>query len=144
LILLDAYALIALALDEPVAAEVDALLRERANDAAATSANLAEVVDFLVRQANWPEADVQLELTLLLQTTLGVVDLTAETALRAGLLRARHYVRRHCDVSLADCVLLTSAGQGDAVATADPAVASVARAEGIGLVALPDSSGRRP
>jgi hypothetical protein len=47
-------------------------------------------------------------------------------------------------VSLGDCFVLATAGPGDAVATADPVVAAVARAEGIGVESLPDSTGRRP
>jgi PIN domain nuclease of toxin-antitoxin system len=144
LILLDAYAVIALALDEPAAAEVERLLRERTNDTAVTSVNLAEIVDVLVRQGGWPETDVGVELAVLMTAAIRVIDLTAETALRAGLLRARHYVRKECDVSLADCILLASAGEGDAIATADPAVAFVARAEGIALHPLRDSLGGTP
>lgn len=65
-------------------------------------------------------------------------------ARRSGSLRARYYHRGECDLSLADCILLASAGDGERIATTDPAVATVARAEGIDVVALPDSSGQRP
>lgn len=143
MILLDAYSLIALARDEPAAAEVDVLLRDTAR-AAITSVNLFEVIDFLVRRADWPEDDVRAGLSLLLVEVLDVLPVGEGAAWRGASLRARHYARDTCEVSLADCVLLASAGEGDAVATSDPSIATVARAEGIDVVALPDTRGRRP
>jgi rRNA-processing protein FCF1 len=65
-------------------------------------------------------------------------------AWRGALLRARHYHRSTSALSLADCVLVASAGPDDSIATADPAVATAARAEGIDVIALPSSSGQRP
>jgi len=65
------------------------------------------------------------------------------TAFKAARLRIEHYRRRERPLSLADCFLLAAASPEDRVATADPSVSEVARAEGIELLALPDSSGRR-
>ena len=67
-----------------------------------------------------------------------------EAAWRAAALRQRYYAKRSSEVSLADCCLIASAQAGDEIATADPALAAVARAETIAVVALPDSGGRRP
>jgi hypothetical protein len=45
---------------------------------------------------------------------------------------------------MADCFLLAAASVDDRIATADSAVAAVARAETIAVVALPDSAGQHP
>jgi hypothetical protein len=47
-------------------------------------------------------------------------------------------------MSLADCFLVASVVDGVSIATADRPVAEIARAEGIEVIALPDSTGRRP
>jgi predicted nucleic acid-binding protein len=60
-------------------------------------------------------------------------------------LRRRHYDRATRELSLADCFLLAAASRLDAsIATSDPGVASAAREESLELIALPDSTGRRP
>ena len=48
------------------------------------------------------------------------------------------------EISLADCFLLAAVGHGDSVVTADGPVARAARAEGMDVIAVPDSRGRRP
>lgn len=64
---------------------------------------------------------------------------------RAGDLRAVHYHRERSAVSLADCLALATAESvGEALATPDPALAAMARAEGIEVIPLPDSRGHRP
>jgi PIN domain nuclease of toxin-antitoxin system len=141
-ILLDAYALHAFVTGEEAAGEVDHLLRENATGIVAT--NLTEVVDGLVRKAGWPDADIVDRLGTVVGPTVEVRPVTDVAGWQAGILRARYYHRSECDLSLADCILLASAGDGERIATADPAVAAVARAEGIDVVALPDSSGQRP
>ena len=143
MILVDSYGLIALARDEPAAAEVEALLRDAAG-AAMPSVNLFEVVDYLVRRAGWPEEDVRVALALLLDEAVRVLAVGAEIAWHGASLRARYYAKTVCEVSLADCILLASAGAGDSIAAADPAIAFVARAEGIEVVRLSDSRGGRP
>jgi predicted nucleic acid-binding protein len=142
-ILLDSYALIAFARDEPAAAEVEALLRDTV-DTAITSVNLFEVVDYLVRRAGWPEEGVRVGLSLLIGETVQVVAVGSDIAWRGASVRAAHYVKGSCEVSLADCILLASAVPGDRIATSDPALAFVARALGIELVPLSDSRGRKP
>jgi PIN domain nuclease of toxin-antitoxin system len=141
-ILLDTYALHAFVAGEEAAAEVEDAIRGGLTEVLST--NLAEVVDGLVRKEGWRGDDVAARLGTVVGSSVKVAPVDETTGWRAGLLRARYYHREECDLSLADCVLLASAGPDDGIATADPAVASVARAEGIELVALPDSSGQRP
>jgi PIN domain nuclease of toxin-antitoxin system len=139
---LDAYAIIAYLRGEGSADEVAALLRERPLLAAA---NAAEVVDQMVRVWGRDGDDVEGDLALLGHAGLRVQGLDAELALAAGRLRAAHYRRRDRAISLADCVAAATAlAVGAPLATADPALAAVVRAEGGTVTALPDSSGRRP
>jgi predicted nucleic acid-binding protein len=141
--ILDAYALVALIVDEPAAEIVDELVRP--GDAAITSVNLGEAVDVSCRVHGLDEAEVVAALEpMLIGGQLTLIAPGATVAWRAAHLRISHYGRRTRPVSMADCFLLAAAGTGDRVATADPAVAEVARAEGIEVVALPDSSGHRP
>jgi PIN domain nuclease of toxin-antitoxin system len=141
-ILLDAYAVLALARDERAADEAEAIIRT--NDVGISAVNLLEVLDRLVRRYGWSPNETSARLGLMIGERLMVVPTDTDIAWRGALLRARHYERNACALSLADCVLLASARRDDAVVTSDPAVAAVARAEGIDVIALPDSSGRRP
>jgi PIN domain nuclease of toxin-antitoxin system len=141
-ILLDAYAVIALALDEGAASEVEEIVRD--DDVAVSAANHFEVTDQLVRLSGWTPNETSERFALLFGGPVVVAPVDGDIAWRGALLRARYYHRETCDLSLADCVLLASAGPDDSIATADTAVASVARAEGIELIALPNSSGQRP
>jgi PIN domain nuclease of toxin-antitoxin system len=142
MIFLDAYAVLALALDEPAADEVAQLIR--GGGAVLTAVNLLETADYIIRRAGIDEAEARAQLSLIVGDPVRIVPVTEEHAWRGARLRARHDDRERCAVSFADCVLLAAPGEDDSVATSDPAVAAVARAEGIGLVALPDTSGRRP
>jgi len=64
-------------------------------------------------------------------------------ALRAGMLRARHYHRKNRAVSLADCVAAeTARSTGSSLASADPHLLDLCRDEGIALIRLPVSSGQ--
>lgn len=141
-VVLDAYALIALALDEPAAGEVEALVRR--GSTAVSAVNLAEAVDVLGRVHDVPAERIRASFELLLGEPVAVLAVDENAAWRAAQLRARHYHRTRSPVSLADCVLLAAARRGDAVATPDAAVAAAARSEGVELIALPDSGGRRP
>lgn len=142
MIVLDAYALVALLGDEPAAPEVDSLLRE--SRASISSVNLAEAIDIACRLHDLEEGDVRAAVEPLLDDRLEVVVADERHAWRAAHLRVLHYDRRRSPLSLADCFLLASATEGDRVATADEPVAEAARAEGFEVVALPDSEGRRP
>ncbi len=143
LTLLDAYPIVAYLVAEPSAEEVQDLLSE--GEATATSLNVAEAVDVACRVYGASERTVLSAFELLIAA--GLLTIAAPgtaTAFKAARLRIGYYRRRVRSLSLADCFLLAAAGHGDRIATADPAVAEVARAEGIDLVSLPDSSGRRP
>ncbi len=137
--ILDAFALVALAREEPAAAEVEALLRR--GDAAITVTNLGEAFDQLHRVDGIPLE----ELTPWIGEAVIVLDVTVALMLRAVDLRARHYQRSRSAVSLADCVALGAATPGtDRLATGDAALANAARNEGLELLSLPASNGQRP
>jgi predicted nucleic acid-binding protein len=141
-VLLDAYALIALFGHEPVASEVQQLIDRQ--EAGMTAANLAEVIDVMNRIYEVPSDEVDLALDALFPHEMTLIPLGETTARAAGSLRAAYYGRRGKPLSLADCFLLAAAGPGDSVATADAHVAEVARLEQIEVVPLPDRAGHRP
>jgi predicted nucleic acid-binding protein len=134
--LLDASALVAFLSGEPAAPQVRRVLADA--DSAVTNVQLAEVVDVLGRRHGvgmdeaWRTVDAI--------TGLAVVVIGIAESCRAGALRARHYHRTRCPVSLADCLLVAAAGPHDRVVTRDKALAEVARAEGLGVLALPSSA----
>lgn len=140
MIVLDAYAVLALLKGEHGSEAVEELLRV---DSAVTLTCLgvAEVVDHLVRVSGVEEDDAVLDLAQLgLDEALPV---TTELATRAGLLRARSYHQRTCAVSMADCVAAEAArATGAALATSDRPLLRVCGGEGIRVLALPDSRGR--
>jgi uncharacterized protein with PIN domain len=140
---LDAYALVAFLGDEPAAADVQQLLHR--GECAISPVNLAEAVDICGR-VHGIEVDETRELIEMLNVAgqLEFLELPAEAPWRAGTLRRMYYKKRTCEVSLADCFLVAAAAQDDTVATADAPVAAVARAEGVAVVALPNSVGERP
>jgi predicted nucleic acid-binding protein len=133
--LLDAYALIAFLVGGPARPQVRAILRE--GDAAVATANLAEALDVSERRYGLPIARATEILDPLFEEPLAAVALDRRLARRAGELRARHYHRATRPISLADAVLIASAGQDDRIATADPDVLAVAAAEALETVALP-------
>jgi len=58
------------------------------------------------------------------------------------MLRAQHYHRRTCAISLADCVAAeTACATGSALATSDPHLLDTCHAEEITTNPLPDSTG---
>jgi predicted nucleic acid-binding protein len=78
-------------------------------------------------------------------TVQAVQAVTHELGMRAGRIRARRYHREHASVSLADCVAASAAlASNSPLATSDPALADILRAEGGKIHPLPDSKGRRP
>lgn len=139
---LDAFALVALFLDEPAADEVESLLRT--GTGAVSAVDLCEVVDQLGRGQGRDLEDLRMLLEPVIIDSLGVLETSEEIAWRAAAVRRRHYRRRGSELSLADCVALASASSGDRLATADPPLARAARAEAIEVVALPASDARRP
>lgn len=140
--MLDAYAMIAYLRDEPCADEVADLLQA---PTMLTAANAAEVLDQLVRVYGRDPDDVHADLALLAHAGMQIVSVTADHGLRAGRLRARHYHRERCAVSLADCLAVTAALPDQIpLATSDPALAAVVRAEGGKIHPLTDSTGTKP
>lgn len=139
---LDAFALIALALDEPAAAEVEATVRR--GDCSVSAVNLAEAIDQLGRVHGRSVDELRGAFAPVLGEAISVVAADEAVAWRAAELRRRHYRRRQSELSLADCVALSTACPSDRLATSDPPLARAARAEGIDVLALPDTAGRRP
>ena len=138
--ILDAYAVLAMLRDEPAAGQVEELIR--GNDATIlTAVGVAEVIDRIIRLNKVSEDEAVLDLA-----QLGLSDpddLGPATALRAGLLRARHYHRRTCAVSLADCIAAETAREtSQALATSDPHLLDLCTSERITVIVLPDSSGQ--
>lgn len=137
---LDAYAVLAYLKGEVAAAEVRALFEDAAETL--TALGVAEVMDHLIRIAGADEEDAVLDLA-----QLGLLDgrpVDSTLGIAAGRLRARHYDRRRCQVSLADCVAAEAArAGGEALATADPDLLDVCHAEGIAVVVLTGSAGTR-
>lgn len=68
---------------------------------------------------------------------LATLPLDLDVARRAAEFRSAHYHRSSRPISLADAILVASAGSNGRIATADPDVLAVARAEGLDTVALP-------
>lgn len=138
MIIFDAFAAVALLKGEPAAREVSGLL----GDGHLTSTGLAEVIDRLVRVHGHDLEDVVLDLA-----ELGLLDalpVDPVDGMGAGLLRAQHYHRSQRAVSLADCVVAQVARRRDGqLATADPHLLDLCDAEGISVIPLPDSTGRR-
>lgn len=141
-VILDAYPVISYFLDEAAAGEIEDLVSERPT--AMSAVTVAEVADVLVRSHGFAAEEIGGVLASLLDETVEVDAASVGVATAAGLLRASWYRRRDRAVSLADCFVIATARPGDAIATADPALAEVARGEGLDVIALPGSDGRRP
>ena len=140
MIVLDAYAVLALLKGEAAAPMVRDLLHDDP-DAQLTAIGVAEVVDHLVRLVGAAEDDAALDLAQLGLSRPDPID--PDVALRAGLLRARHYHRRDRAVSLADCIVAETAKTVSApVASADPHLLDMCVEEGIEVIPLPDTTGK--
>ena len=139
MIVLDAYAVLALLKGEPAAELVVGLL-EGDEPCRLTAVGVAEVVDHLVRIVGLSEDAAALDIA-----QLGLADavpVDPQLALRARLLRARHYHRWRRAVSLADCVAAEAARMlRAALASADPHLLDLCSEEDIDQIVLPDSSG---
>jgi len=139
--ILDAYAVIAYLRAEPSSGEVAQLLREPTQ---LTAVNAAEVCDQMTRVFGRDPDSIEADLALLACAGMDMLPVTSELAIQAGRLRASHYHRQHSAVSLADCIAAAAAlTTKRPLATADPALATLVRAEGGHIHPLPDSSGGR-
>lgn len=138
--ILDSYAVLAFLRSEPAADRVEQLITDNP-DASLTALGLAEVADRLIRLGSADEEEAVLDLAQL--SLSEPVPLDPGLALSAGLLRARHYHRTSCAVSLADCVAAETARFYDCVlVTSDPHLLNVCDVEGIEIEVLADSGGR--
>jgi PIN domain nuclease of toxin-antitoxin system len=141
-ILLDAYALIALLADEPAANEVGQLIA--AGGTVIAAPNLAETADRLGRIHGIAVQRTRTAVESLEQSTdLRVQATDRAHAWRAAELRVEHYHRTRRPLSLGDCLLLAMTTEEDRLATADPHVLATAEQEQIKWIALADSRGRR-
>lgn len=138
--LIDASGLIALLGAEPAAGEVQEIL---SRGAAMTTLNLAEAIDRLKRRYNLEIAQTRPVIEGLLAKNLVLLPLGAPQAWRAGEIRAAHYHRSRCPISLADAVLVASTPADGRIASSDGPLLAVAASEDIATVVLPDSQGRR-
>jgi predicted nucleic acid-binding protein len=120
-----------------------ASLLHRGNCATPSSC-LAEVVDKLIRRWGSSPEQVAEQLGPLVDEAVSVLEIDSQIAWRAGEIRAAHYHRKTATLSLADCVLLATAGPDDEIASSDRAVVRTARGLGVGVTPLLDSGGRRP
>ncbi len=138
MIVLDASCLVGLLLGEPGQPDIVAALT---HECAMSVLNRAEVIDRITRKGA-PGDDVAADLD-----TLGItyVALDADTADRAGKLRARHYHRTERPLSMADCVALATALAAQAtLATSDAPLAATAHAEGCAVLPVANSAGIYP
>lgn len=140
-VVLDAQPVVTFLAGEPAADEIAELLRR---EPVMSVANAAEVVDVLVRLRGFAADEAQAVVLSFLDELAAPVPVSLEIALDAGAIRGAASHRHQLDVSLADCIAIATAGPGGSVATSDPALATIARAEGVEVIALPDSRGRRP
>jgi predicted nucleic acid-binding protein len=138
--LIDASALIALLGAEPAAREVQEILNR---GAAMTTLNLAEAIDRLKRRYELEIEQTRPVIEGLLAKHLTLLPLGSAQAWRAGEIRAAHYHRTRCPISLADAVLVASAPAGGRIASSDGLLLGIAASEGIATAVLPDSKGRR-
>lgn len=134
MILVDAYALVALLAGRPAGVRVRALLREGAGVA---TTNLVEAYEVSERRYGVAIARSAEILEPLFDQVLRTIPLDRVVARRAAELRARHYHRTTRPISLADAILLASASSGESIATADPDVLAIAALEAIPTIELP-------
>jgi PIN domain nuclease of toxin-antitoxin system len=142
---LDAFAVIAGLVDEPARAEVEELLVDKVDRPMIDAVSVGEVVDCLSRVGGVAPEDAAQRIVWLRKGGLEVVDADAFLGATAGAFRAKFYNAQDRPVSMADCIaLVTAIRYGQRLATADPALAAVARECEVEVVALPDSQGQRP
>lgn len=136
--LLDAYAVIGFLAGEPVADDVDLLVRR--SESRMTTLGVAEVIDRMARLYDADPDEVAVDIATLGLESPSPLDIT--TSVLAGRLRARHYHRSTRAVSMADCVLAATAQvTGEPLATSDPHVLGLCHDEGIPAIPLPGSDG---
>ncbi|MBI4884772.1 MAG: PIN domain-containing protein [Actinobacteria bacterium] len=136
--MLDASCLVGLLRGEPGQADVIAALT---HECAMNVLNRAEVINRLSRHGAVAD-DVAADLD-----TLGVefIALEVEVADKAAALRARHYHRVECPLSMADCVALATAlATAATLATSDAHLAATGVGVGCEVLPVANSSGIYP
>lgn len=131
---LDAFALVGLALEEPAADEVETLIRR--GDSAVTAINLAEALAQLARVHRRDLEALRGRFGPVIGEPVALIEVDESLCWRAVELRARHYHRRRSPLSLADCVTLAAVRGSDSIATADRPLIRAAQAEGLDVIAL--------
>jgi predicted nucleic acid-binding protein len=133
----DSYAVIALFRGEEPAAAIRTLLERADDEAAISAANVAEVVDVLVRVNGRSAVEVGERLDWLQAWGLVTVPVDDAIGRLAGALHAGHYHRTRSPLSLADCIALATAlVRNDQLVTADVPLLAAARAEACPVIAL--------
>lgn len=135
-VLLDADAFIAYLKGEAAASAVSSFLW--AGDSALSAVQLAEVIDRMERVQGVAADEVEVAVSAL---GIDVLAVDYPVGVEAGRIRARHYLPTGRTLSLAECVCIATAVLGGhTVATADPVLLTVAKAEGCAVAELPGSS----
>lgn len=135
MILIDAYALMALIGNEPAADAVEEIL-ESDIQCALVTVNLAEVVDSLTRVQRKPQDRVEEIVGSIINEGLKLIDVNTALAWASAAMRKKHYKPRSSELSLADCFLLAATTPQDKIATGDRPILRAASKEGIGVVEL--------
>ena len=142
MIVLDAQGVIAVLRNEPARDRVVELMRGRT---LLSAVSLAEVVDQMVRISHVPYPRLSGDLGLLRLSGLAIVSEDEGVARNAGRIRAEHYHRTRCPLSLGDvAAAATALDRKSPLATSDRALAAVVRVEGGTVIDLPDRAGRVP
>lgn len=124
---LDAYAVVAYLRGENAAVEVAELLR---SPTWMCAVNVAEVMDQLIRVDSHDRDEVEVRVATLVADGMTIHPVSDDLGITAGVLRAKHYSQRRCNVSLADCFAAASALiLGMPIATADPHLLDLVAAE---------------
>jgi len=135
-VILDAYALVAFLRGEAAAEEVARLL---CSPTRMSTVNVAEVMDQLVRVDGHDRDEVEIRLATLQVAGMTLHPANDELGIAAGALRAKYYHRSACNVSLVDCFAAATALALDLpIATADPHLSELVRAEGGRVHVLPE------
>jgi predicted nucleic acid-binding protein len=138
LIVLDAQAFIAYAINEPGATVVRDQIKTR-QQVLLSTANLTEVTYFLGRTRGATPASVYADIV---ELEIHVTRLDEACALDAASLRLRHYHRVRRPVSLADCCAAALAlDRGAALVTSDGPLLDLMTEEQGDVLALPASDG---
>jgi predicted nucleic acid-binding protein len=141
----DASPLVAVLLGETSGLASGRMLADADAGHAVCALNAAEVVNRVSRGSGTAADKVAAAMQLWFDAGLRCVPLDWSRASRAAELRSIHYHRVRARVSLADCGAIALAEQlGAELVTSDAAMLRVARAEGIAVLPVPDSSGRTP